>query len=84
LKPGCVPVGDPEDAVPAAFFDEREQEFVLEKLGRVARYLQNFCAEAEGWYRCPAFHFKFDDRLEYQNKMDDLFDKIEEELRKNG
>ena len=50
----------------------------------VARYLQNFCAEAEGWYRCPAFHFKFDDRLEYQNKMDDLFDKIEEELRKNG
>ena len=65
-------------------FDEREQEFVLEKLGRVARYLQNFCAEAEGWYRCPAFHFKFDDRLEYQNKMDDLFDKIEEELRKNG
>ena len=45
-------------------FDEREQEFVLEKLGRVARYLQNFCAEAEGWYRCPAFHFKFDDRLE--------------------
>ena len=65
-------------------FDEREREFVLEKLGRVARYLQNFCAEAEGWYRCPAFHFKFDDRLEYQNKMDDLFDKIEEELRKNG
>ena len=50
----------------------------------MTRYLQNFCAEAEGWYRCPAFHFKFDDRLEYQNKMDDLFDKIEEELRKNG
>ena len=39
---------------------------------------------AEGWYRAPNFHFKFDDRLEYQNHMDDLFEKISEDLNKNA
>lgn len=64
--------------------DDLEQDYVLKHLKKVSRYLQNFCAEAEGWYRCPNFHFKFDDRLEHQNKMDDLFAKIEKELDKNG
>lgn len=62
-------------------FDEREQAYVLAHLKRVSRHLQNFCMSAEGWYRAPNFHFKFDDRLEYQNHMDKLFDKISKELK---
>ena len=65
-------------------FDEREQEYILGQLKRVCRHLQNHCMAAEGWYRCPNFHFKFDDRLEYQNHMDKLFDKISKDLNKNG
>lgn len=65
-------------------FDEREQNYILSKLKKVSRFIQNHCMEVEGWYRSPAFHFKFDDRLEYQNKMDDLFEKISKDLNKNG
>ena len=64
--------------------DTKEQELVLAKLKKVSRFIQNHCMEAEGWFRSPALHFKFDDRLEYQNKMDDLFEKISKDLNKNG
>lgn len=63
---------------------ESEQKEILKKLSKVERYLQNYCKEAERWFRCPRFHFKFDDRLEYQNHMDGLFEKINKDLEKNG
>lgn len=65
-------------------FDDKEQAYVLSHLKRISKYLQNHCMEAEGWYRCPNFHFKFDDKLEYQNHMDSLFDKISKDLDKNA
>lgn len=65
-------------------FDEKEQAYILNHLKKVSRHLQNHCMEVEGWFRCPIFHFKFDDRLEYQNKMDDLFAKVKKDLEKNG
>ena len=65
-------------------FDEREQAYILDRLKRVSKHLQNHCMAAEGWYRAPNFHFKFDDRLEHQNHMDDLFEKISEDLNKNA
>ncbi|MBE2984384.1 30S ribosome-binding factor RbfA [Campylobacter sp. RM9344] len=64
-------------------FDEREQNYILGHLKRVSKLLQNHCMAAEGWYRAPNFHFKFDDRLEYQNHMDKLFDKISKDLNKD-
>lgn len=65
-------------------FDEAEQAYIINHLKRISRHLQNHCMAAEGWYRCPNFHFKFDDRLEYQNHMDKLFDKISKDLNKNA
>ncbi|CAD7287919.1 Ribosome-binding factor A [Campylobacter majalis] len=65
-------------------FDEKEQNYILSHLKRITKHLQNHCMAAEGWYKAPNFHFKFDDRLEYQNRMDKLFDKISKELSKNG
>ncbi len=61
------------------FFSDYEQEQILAKLERAAGALQNFCASEQGWFRCPKFHFKFDERLEYQNHIDELFEKIKSE-----
>ena len=61
------------------FFNAHEQGQILAKLERVAGALQSFCASEQGWFRCPKFHFKFDDRLEYQNHIDELFEKIKNE-----
>ena len=38
--------------------------------------------QAEGWFRCPHFRFRFDNSLEHHKKMDVLFAKVEEELKK--
>lgn len=57
-------------------FDVREQEQILTHLKKAAKFLQNYCMSEQGWYKSPNFHFKFDDRLEYQNRMDSLFQKI--------
>lgn len=65
-------------------FDEAEQKYILSHLKKVSKLLQNHCMMSEGWYRCPSFHFQFDDRLEYQNHIDTLFDKISKDLNKNG
>lgn len=65
------------------FFDEKEQEYILKHLNKASKIIQNYCLEDQGWFRAPNLHFKFDDRLEYQNHMDKLFDKISKELNKN-
>jgi len=64
--------------------DDDEKKYVLMHLKKVNRHLQNYCLEAEGWFRCPSFHFKFDTSLKEINKMDKLFEKIEKELDKNA
>jgi ribosome-binding factor A len=63
-------------------FDDAEKKYVLDRLRRVSKTIQNYCMQSEGWYRCPNFHFKFDDTLEKQNKMDDLFAQVAKELHK--
>ncbi len=64
--------------------DDEEKKYVLTHLKKVNRHLQNYCLEAEGWFRCPNFHFKFDTSLKEINKMDKLFEKIESELGKSS
>ena len=60
-------------------FNAHEQELILAKLQKAANALQNYCMSEQGWYRCPKFHFKFDERLDYQNHIDELFEKIHKE-----
>lgn len=62
--------------VDKAFFNAHEQELILQKLARAASALQNYCMSEQGWYRCPKFHFKFDERLEHQQRMDEFFAQI--------
>jgi len=60
--------------------DEDEQRIILKKLKKVTRGLEAYCLKAEGWYRSPKFHFKFDQELYARKRMDELFAKIEKEL----
>ncbi len=65
-----------------AFVDAEEEKYILTHLKKASSFIENYCKQAEGWYRCPKFHFKFDHSLEKQNQMDVLFKKIEKELGK--
>ncbi len=61
--------------------DEAEQRQILKQLKKVTKGLEAYCLKAEGWYRSPNFHFKFDKELDRVKRMDELFAKIEKELR---
>jgi len=63
------------------FFDNEEKQYVLKHLKKVRGYLENYTLQNEGWYRCPKFHFKFDEKLQKKQKIDTLFSKIEKELK---
>ncbi len=63
-------------------FDEKEKGYILSRLDKVKKHIQNHCMQTEGWFRCPNFTFEFDESLERQNKIDTLFAKVEEELKK--
>jgi len=60
---------------------EVEQRQILKQLKKVTKGLEAYCLKAEGWYRSPKFHFKFDKEFDRVKRMDELFAKIEKELR---
>ena len=66
-----------------AHFDLNEQNQIIKKLKKVPNHLEFHCASAEGWFKSPKFHFKFDDQLEKQNQMEELFKQVEKELNKS-
>ena len=66
------------------FIHEDEKKYIISHLNKAQSYLQNYCKQAEGWYRAPKFSFKFDNSLDNQNSIDELFKKIEGELNRNG
>jgi len=67
-----------------SFVDPEEEAYIISQLQKASGYLENYCKQAEGWYRCPKFHFKFDHSLQEQNRMDALFAQIEKELGKSN
>jgi ribosome-binding factor A len=67
-----------------SFVDESERAYILNHLKKASSYIENYCKQAEGWYRAPKMRFMFDDNLQKQNRMDELFAKIEKELKKDG
>ena len=60
--------------------DEAEQRQIIKQPKKVTKGLEAYCLKAEGWYKSPKFHFKFDEELERVKRMDELFAKIEKEL----
>lgn len=63
-------------------FDEDEQKYIINHLKKVNSVIKTHCMQSEGWFRAPNFKFRFDDKLEKQNQMDDLFAQVARELEK--
>lgn len=63
-------------------FSDKEQNYILAHLKKASSLIETHCATTLGWFRSPKFSYKFDDRLEHQNKMDELFKKVALELEK--
>jgi len=59
-----------------SFLNEAEQSEALKQLRKVAGYIQNHCKQSEGWFKAPRFTFEFDEQLEKQRRMEDLFNQI--------
>jgi ribosome-binding factor A len=72
---------DAEVYLDKTLLDSSEISQIYTKLNKVKRYIQNYCAVEEGWFRAPNLTFHFDDLLEEQNRMDKLFQKIEKGLK---
>ncbi len=71
---------DADVYIDQSFFDSEEKNYVLKHLKKVRGYLENYTLQNEGWYRCPKFHFKFDEKFQKKQKIDTLFSKIQKEL----
>ncbi|MCF6201664.1 MAG: 30S ribosome-binding factor RbfA [Hydrogenimonas sp.] len=61
--------------------EESEQGVILKQLKKVTKGLEAYCLKAEGWFKSPKFHFKFDRELERVKRMDELFLIIEKEIK---
>lgn len=59
-----------------SFLDEKEQNEALRQLRSVAGYIQNHCKQSEGWFKAPRLTFEFDEQLEKQQRMEELFTQI--------
>ncbi len=59
-----------------SFLTAKEQGEALRQLRAVSGYLQNHCKQSEGWFKAPRFTFEFDEQLEKQSRMEDLFKQI--------
>jgi len=57
--------------------EEEEQRKTLRELKQARRYIQQVCRDLSGWYRIPNLTFTFDQLLEYENRMEELFRQIE-------
>ncbi len=58
------------------YFNEKEQKESLKKLKQARGYIQSQVLKATGWYKVPNLTFTFDNLLEHENKMEELFEKI--------
>ncbi len=59
-----------------SFLTPKEQGEALRQLRVVAGYIQNHCKQSEGWFKAPRFTFEFDEQLEKQSRMEELFKQI--------
>ena len=63
---------------------EAQQREALRQLRLVAGYIQNHCKQSEGWFKAPRFTFEFDEQLEKQNRMEELFKQIAQRKKEEG
>ena len=62
-----------------SYLNEKEQKEALKQLKAARGYIQSQTLKATGWYRVPNLTFTFDELLEKENKMEELFEKIKKD-----
>ncbi len=73
---------DAEVYLDPSFSTADEEKYIVKHLSQASAHIENYCKQAEGWYRCPKLKFIFDHNLEKINRMEDLFTQINKELNK--
>jgi ribosome-binding factor A len=54
-----------------------EQKEALKLLKKANSIIARYCLESTGWYKVPRFSWTFDEHFEKENKIEELFKKIE-------
>ncbi len=62
--------------IDAPFATEEEKKEILKQLRMASHIIEEQCLSATGWYRCPKFHYKFDESADRVKKLDAIFDMI--------
>ena len=57
-------------------YTKEEQKILNNLLTKASGSIKSYCLSATGWYKCPNFTFKADDKLEESMHLESLFDKI--------
>lgn len=57
-------------------FSKQEQKILNQLLNKANGQIKSYCLSATGWYKCPNFKFKADDKLEESMHLESLFEKI--------
>jgi len=59
-----------------SYLNEKEQKEALKKLKQARGYIKAQTLKSTGWYKVPNLTFTFDNLLEHENRMEELFEKI--------
>ena len=59
-----------------SILSKEEQKEVLKLIKKANGLISRYCLESTGWYKVPKFSYTFDELLEKENKMEQLFEKI--------
>ena len=59
-----------------SYLNENEQKQALKKLKQARGYIKTQTLKATGWFKVPNLTFTFDELLEQENRMEELFKKI--------
>ena len=59
-----------------SYLNEKEQKIALKKLKQAKGYIKAQTLKLTGWYKMPNLTFTFDELLEHENRMEELFEKI--------
>ena len=59
-----------------SYLNDKEQKEALKKLKQASGYIKSQTLKTTGWYKVPNLKFSFDDLLEHENKLEELFEKI--------
>ena len=62
-----------------AYYNEKEQSFLLKQLKKARPIIEDYCMKDQGWYRCPKLAFEFDEHFAKTQKIEELFKQIAEE-----